>query len=393
MSYISLGSSISVRENKNGSVSYYYSFRENGKTKRKKILTAKKHTEANFKKALLLAKQTKEENSDKVTINNLSEKYFESRYIKMKSQLRQKYNYLSEKDFDDDVNVRQKLLGVKSEEQRYKKNISTSKIANMNLHAIKRQDIKDFVDKDLSTKGLSQKTIYNMISLIKTIINFGIRNELCNINPFSNFKIKNPKRKRQRYLNREELELLLKTAKEYPNPNVYMSIYLAVITAGRLRSILNIQKKDIDFENCFIRLDNFKSNKFYTVKIPKKASEWLKKQCENLDSDDYLIRYHHKTPEKKPMLDCPDAVYKIMDKLFNQGLNKQNNLDRDNVVNFHTIRRSIATNLALEGVDIYKIMLLLNHSSVKQTQDYLNLSNIIMTNELEEFHSKLFADF
>ena len=79
-----------------------------------------------------------------------------------------------------------------------------------------------------------------------------------------------------------------------------------------------------------------------------------------------------------------------MDELFNQGLNKKNNTDREEVVNFHTLRRSIATNLALQGTEIYDIMILLDHSSIKQTQDYLSLSNSSLSDETNKLFSTVF---
>ena len=44
-----------------------------------------------------------------------------------------------------------------------------------------------------------------------------------------------------------------------------------------------------------------------------------------------------------------------MNELFNKDINRKVNFERDDMVNFHTIRRSVATNLAKSGVSIYKI--------------------------------------
>ena len=60
------------------------------------------------------------------------------------------------------------------------------------------------------------------------------------------------------------------------------------------------------------------------------------------------------------------------------------------VVNFHTIRRSVATNLALQGTQIYDIMILLNHTTTKQTQDYLNLDNESLGKETNRLFSSIF---
>jgi len=82
-----------------------------------------------------------------------------------------------------------------------------------------------------------------------------------------------------------------------------------------------------------------------------------------------------------------------MDELFNQGLNKKNNSDRDKVVNFHTIRRSIATNLVNNGTSVYDVMIFLNHSSVEQTMKYLNTGSNQLHSAVVDLMGNIFKDF
>ncbi|MBE0515494.1 site-specific integrase [Sulfurimonas sp.] len=200
---------------------------------------------------------------------------------------------------------------------------------------------------------------------------------------------------RNRYLSVSEIRELLKEAKSYPFENVYLCIYLGILTAGRLRTVLNIRKSDIDIENNYIKLDNFKSSRNYRVSISEEASNYFNKILVNYEDNEHIIRPTHFKDRKFPsqaMIEAPEAVFKLMDKLFNQKLNKQNNKERNEVVNFHTLRRSVAINLALSGVEIYKIMTFLNHSSVKQTQDYLNLEYLTARSETDLFLKNIFTD-
>ncbi len=50
----------------------------------------------------------------------------------------------------------------------------------------------------------------------------------------------------------------------------------------------------------------------------------------------------------------------------------------------------MATNLALQGSNIYDIMTLLNHSSIKQTQDYLSLNNNSLSTETDKLFTSIF---
>jgi len=398
--YITLGNSISVKQNKNKTYTYFYAFKQNNKSKRIKLFTKDKHNNKNIKEAILYIneniKNIKEENPNKsksMTLNDLSKLYFESRRKKMIGALKRKYGK-NEAELLEMRNTKNKLSGLKSEISRYNKNISKNQVSKISLIQITRNDFKIFLDEDLNIKGLSEKSVHNMISLCKTIINFGIRNDYINIqNPLNLFQLKDPKRKRLRYLTLKELELLLKKCKEYEtNLSVYLSVYLGVLTGARSRTILNIKVKDINFENNTIMLDNFKSSKTYIIKITQKASNWLKKQVETqkLKPDNYIV-YNTKTKQQYSKI--PHKVYEIMDELFNKDIDKSQNLERDNVVNFHTLRRSIATNMAIEeNMSIYQIMTFLNHSNEKQTQDYLSLSGINMGKEIESFHSKIFEN-
>ena len=82
-----------------------------------------------------------------------------------------------------------------------------------------------------------------------------------------------------------------------------------------------------------------------------------------------------------------------MNELFNTGINRKVNFERDDMANFHTIRRSVATNLAKSGVSIYKIKKLLDHRTVDITEHYLNLSYLDYKENLEIFHNELFQGF
>ncbi len=398
--YTSLGNGIQVRKNGNDTYTYYFNFRDNNKeVKRVKLFVSDKHTPKNFKTAILQSMNAKSGNlvvKQKISLNDLAEHYFKSRYTKKRITLKQEYNSLSSIEFENSKIVKRRLASVKTEQQKYNKNVSDSNIAKLDISKITKQDIKDYTDTYLPIKNLSKKSAFGIVSLIKTIFNYAVRNELIEVsNPFQNTVFKNPKRKRIRYLNGKELTLLLNTCKEYEsNPNVYLVVYLAVLTAARAQTILNIKKKDIDLKNKHIRLSNFKADKSYTIRLNQESIEWLnKKVLQHIEYNDYLIQPAHKRYIKnpqQPLSEVPEKIYEIMDDLFNQHLDKSNNSDRDYVVNFHTIRRSVATNLALQGANIYDIMILLNHSSTKQTQDYLNLDNDSLSAETDKFFASIF---
>ena len=411
--YITLGHGIQVRISKNEEATFYHNFRDyRKKVVRKKLFTKPKYIEKDFLEAIVEIKKEEEIKKERLkifketgqphyidkndkTLNDLSFTYFDKRKVKMIAKLKQEYNYLKNEDFFDNKIIKRKLANLKSETQKYNKNISKSKIANKPIKTITRNDVIRFVDFELNEKNLSQKSVSILISLIKTIVNSAMFDNQVDMNPFQHIQVQNKKKSRVRFLNTDELKLLLDTCKEYEsNFNIYLTVYLGILTASRARAVLDIQKKDINIKNKEIRLSNFKSSKHYSIKLNDKAVEWLdRKVLRHIGANDYLIQPTHQKDRKnpqQPLSEIPDKIYEIMDELFNKDLDKSNNNDRDFVVNFHTIRRSVATNLALQGSNIYDIMTLLNHSSTKQTEDYLSLNNISLSTETDKFLSSIF---
>jgi integrase len=376
---------------KNGDVSWYRKMRVNNVSTWVKIGSKNKNNLKGIKDVISFINQNNElkiENEqDKIpigkvpTLNALAKIYFDNRLEIQKSKIIQEHTHLSFEEIDKLVLTKQKLYNIKKEINTYKKNIEKTEMAKMPLDMINSKALNNFMRQDFGFLKISQKTKWNIITQLKTIVNFAIRQELITkiINPFNSqiVKVKNPKKMRNRVLNEEELTKLLKEAKKN-NHNVYMPIYLALLTAGRANTILNIRKKDIDLKNRTIYLNNIKASKKYTLELNEGAIKWFEKILQDYEYDEYLVRCEkiefRKIPYR-PMRKLPQKVFDIMDDLFNEHLNKQDNGDRDNVVNFHSIRRSVATNLVKHGATLYDVMKFLDHSSVQQTEKYLNLKS------------------
>lgn len=428
-------------QNKNG-ITYYYNYRDKVKkhSVRKKIMTAKEHNSINLTEALkqtdIILNEKKTEqvlnetnfnldenlNLNDFTLNQIIDIRHEKYYQESKRKLKEHYAGYSDEYFENDTVVKKKLYSIQKRILQYNKHVRKSSIGKMKYKNIKRKHVINYLESEISQK-LALKTKYNIIVYIKAAINEMIRNDYITLeNVFKkNIKIKNDRRQRTRVLTPDELELLLKECKKYNKPrkqivkrgdtgtsynrvlpanySIYTSVYLAVITASRSSSVLTIMKKDINLVEKTITLINHKaSNNKYKVPINDEAVKWFEKILVHYDENDYLVRPN--TDYTRGMVGVgnsmrfiPREVFKIMDKLFNKHLNKQINLERDHVVNFHTIRRSVATQLALGGVSIYSIKSLLDHKSVDVTERYLNLSYEDYKQDLEIFQNRLFKGF
>jgi len=428
-------------ENKNG-ITYYYSYKDKVSklSKRKKIYKCKEHNNTNLKYAIDITEEVlksdtiktllnennsnvnEELNIDNFTLNEIQAIYAEKYYNRKYRELKELHAGMSEEDFNNDATIKKKLNQIKRYQLSYNKNVSNSSIGKMKYKDITKRKVSNWLETELN-KNISTKTKYTIVAFLRATINSMKRNDyIVGDNVFEKINIQNDRRQRTRVLSPEELELLLKECKKYnkprteliyrkdskkppykrvypPNYAIYTSVYLAVITAARAGTILTIKKKDIDLKNGTITLINHKANnRVYKIPLNESAIKWFEKKLKFYEDNDYLLQPRTNEGKKRigknnALTFIPRQVYEIMNELFNKGINRNINLERDNMVNFHTLRRSIATNLALSGVSIYKIKKLLDHSNIDITEKYLNLGHLDYKENLTIFHNELFKNF
>ncbi len=406
-------SGISYTENKNKSVTYYGNFRHpiTRKSTRKKLLSKDKHLKKNLREALdelnKVIEEIKESNNSSIIVNNygevqnystlneLADSHFSTRKELAITKLKQNHPSIRDEEFFKHAIVKEKMKNLMKDVYSYNKHVRSHKISNIPINKVTEKMKEEFLN-NINAR-LAEKSKFNIFSIVRTIINKAIKRKIITVeNIFSNdTTISNPKRKRSRVLNKTQLAYLLKKCKEYKsNPNVFYTVYFAVLTGARSNTILNIRAKDIDVANCAIHLTNFKV-KSRRYKQPISESEMQNIRNTILPyykPDEYILR--HCNPNKRklePMSRIPDTVYKIMDKYFNKDINKQDNIERDTVLNFHSIRRTVATNLAKDGTSLYNVMIFLNHSNIKQTMDYLNINENDLDKDISSTQESIFG--
>ena len=134
------------------------------------------------------------------------------------------------------------LKGVKTDRSRYKLHIAPL-FANMRIPAITPFDM-EALKKSMS--GRADATIWNMLEMVRRIINFGVKTNLC---PKLSFTINMPRRDNERveYLNPEETERFLHVLKTHPNQEAARMLELAYFTAMRRGEIFKLEDKNLDF--------------------------------------------------------------------------------------------------------------------------------------------------
>jgi len=401
MSYIKTKESgISKRQLKNGSWVFYGSYRDKKTSKviRKKIGGIKENITEAFEAKVKFRKMLNEEtpiqtkSRKKITLEYVSELYFKSRYKEVRDNFQSNFRNVNV-EIEEDSIYKEKKQAVRGEEQRFKNHSKHHYISQKDVKIITLDDVinyKDFLMDRKSVidsrtkikkvpKQLSTKTIHLLYSQLKRIWNYGIEMDIIHSrNILENKRIskllKNPKINRKRVLTKREQNLLLdelQTLKEY---NAFYCAKIALITGCRAKTVLGIKRKDIDLENCLIKLNNYKSNKTYEIPFSENYVQFFvdlikKVKCEK---DDYIIQPQRTSFYKKTaMRNIPYEFFQTCDKLFNSKLDKTSEDDRiNNVVNFHTLRHTRASELA-KHLSLPELKTYMNHSSLESTLIYV----------------------
>ena len=258
---------------------------------------------------------------------------------------------------------------IKNDESRLKNHLVC--FLNRNPDSIDNEEINEH-KMSLRANRLSDSTINSVLTLLSAILNLGIEKKLISIKPTIK-KIKGIENSRERFLTISEIEKL--KAKIADKPIIDIFVKLSLSTGARLDTIRHIKVKDINFETKTIILNNYKrtssgsSGSRYYGYFSESISAQLKEFIKDKGFNEYIF------PSKLSNFPLGQKYFQeslkpILDELFNQGIALD---DRKHRIVIHSFRHTFASHLAINGTPLYKIQMLMNHSTPKMTQRYAKL--------------------
>lgn len=265
-------------------------------------------------------------------------------------------------------NTHRSPKSIKNEISRYNKHIKPY-IGEKNAYTIEPENINDIYNIK-HDENLSPTTVKHILQLIATIFNHAIKSDNFNgKNPVYSFKVKKIKlnNKRERYLEKFEVDILLHDERIVNNQLLCTFVKFALSTGARLSTILDIQRKDINLTSRAVTLKNLKTNSIYNGFLSQQLFPDLD-FIKNLKPNDYVVS---KTGLKTEQTRIQHPLKAILDDLFNKDLDLK---DSKNRVVIHTLRHTFASILAINGTPIYNIQRLLDHKDHTMTQRYAKLA-------------------
>jgi site-specific recombinase XerD len=181
-------------------------------------------------------------------------------------------------------------------------------------------------------------------------------------------KTRRPKNKKEKpivYLERDEINDILDKIKKESKPQ-FVNRDLAIVMLGvgtgiRVGALTQVNIGDIDFkENTIHVIEKGGKERYlkFGTNVRNILSAWLLDRStyfQDVETDALFISQWRRRL-------TTEGVRKLMDK-YADGINGKH-------ITAHSMRKSTATNLAMEGVDIQTIADILGHNSVTTTQRY-----------------------
>lgn len=213
-------------------------------------------------------------------------------------------------------------------------------------------------------KTLSPQSVKHILSLLRRVINHGVKKGLCPMPDPSRLHFTFPKvdNLKTETLTQQQLAAYLQALDEEPDQNSAGFIRLALSTGMRKGAIMALQWDDIDFERGFIRLRGDAAKNEKTAYIPLSSAARAVLERVERGTSPYVFPGRNGGQRK----DFKRIPLRVKERA---GL-------PDDFRPLHGLRHAFASALASSGaVDLYTLQKLLTHGSAQMTQRYAHLAD------------------
>lgn len=231
------------------------------------------------------------------------------------------------------------------------------------------QMVEEYKSKRLK-ESVTSATINREVSCLRHMFNKAIEWRFIRKNPVQGVRLLKEPPGRIRYLEKKEIEGLLGVIDSLPRSSgSYLKpiVLIALNTGLRKREILNLKRRDLDFEKRRITVFRTKTNELRTVPMNETLYRELKKVSREEETE-YLFCNGKGEP------------YGNVRKSFDRAL-KAAGIEN---FRFHDLRHTFASHLVMNGCDIRTVQQLMGHKDIKMTMRYSHLSKAHLQEAVEK---------
>ncbi|TKB26514.1 site-specific integrase [Desulfopila sp. IMCC35006] len=230
------------------------------------------------------------------------------------------------------------------------------------------------IQKNMEAKSLTPRTIRYAFHVIRIVFHFAMdEGYFSGTNPAleksnravskkrSGIEYPQEDNKKERYLSREEANVLLKELTKRSS-EVHDMAMLGLYAGLRFGEIAKLTWENVDVFQGTMKLRQTKNGKDRTAYMNQDVQQMFARRG---PGEHGRLVFPARGKDNKPHYMISHMYYEVVKKLFNQGVT-----DKKQWVNFHTLRHTFASWLVEDGTDIYKVQELLGHGDLKMTERY-----------------------
>jgi len=211
-------------------------------------------------------------------------------------------------------------------------------------------------------KNLKPQTVKHVLNLLTWIINFGVKNGLCE---GLSFQIKKPTVNNEvtEFLNDNQLRRLMEAIEADSNLHVAAMMKLALYTGMRRGELFNLEWSDVDFDQGFLYIRDPKGGPDQKIPLNEEARR--------------VLEAHVRT-ESKYVFPGKNGNRRVSVQATVNRIKKRAGLPTD-FRPMHGLRHAFASMMASSGkVDLYTLQKLLTHKDSRMTQRYAHLRDDVL---------------
>ncbi len=249
-------------------------------------------------------------------------------------------------------------------------------IKNKPVKLISIRDIENY--KSIRLNEVRNTTVNIDLKTMRAIFNIALKWNWITINPTKEVNLLLITQKEKLAFSETELKIIINNISNVKLLNI---VLFASYTGCRLSEILNVQWKDMNFNDKILIIrnkENFmtKTGKIRQIPISDKFFELLNSILDQKPDDKILSFYN---PENYIFLNTINRKFipSFVSMKFKKVLRKLNFPEK---FHFHCLRHTFITNLIKSGVNINYVKEIAGHSEIQTTMNYIH----IVTDDLRE---------
>lgn len=167
------------------------------------------------------------------------------------------------------------LKGLVTDKNRYERHLA-GRFDSKRISQIEPEHIESL---KLDLKDLKPATVWNILELLRRIINYGHKTNRC---PALGFQIEMPHKDNEvvEYLRPDDARRFLDVVREWPDTAVRNMLLVAYFTGMRRGEIFKLEDRDIDFHMKLITIRAPKGQKTSTIGLSKMVENIIKEQLD-----------------------------------------------------------------------------------------------------------------